>query len=231
MNVEFFNNCSQTVVLTVNDKEICINSNCYATVQTPMSQIFRFSLEAESESRYNKGFYYLNVKSTYIFDGNPENTIFIITRQKDKVIGNGVCYERFFAYANEEECCLESCEVLGKESILKKYNKVNLLESLFWNPFILFITSIPKLLLVIIVLVWVWGWKAVPIFLVIAYIFVLISDLLGIKIFNSILKKGFKLDDDKTEFYAFLNSDFIKNYYTDLNKRQLMSKIENDKLF
>lgn len=228
MTVEFLNNCSQFVRVTVEGKRITIPPKHCVSIEGITKSNFTFTVQCETRSRFYKGKCVLNIETVYNCESINDDSTFVITREKSR-IGSNVYFERLLVSLNHEECNLESCDIPDEIMIKRLFNKRKLFRFFFVDPLEYLCGLAVVLVIVGVILSYVFGWKCAVVYFPVSYLLLLTINWCIEKMCNVIFKKGFRMDDDKTEFYSFFENDFITNYYSNPNREPYMGEIEIDK--
>lgn len=232
-NLTFYNNCSRTIMLSVNEgDEIAILPKQTISMLIDTYDILKVHMRQKNKSNLQKKAfqksYHLTLLTKYEFPFNKD-LCFNLTREIHRISGN-VYYEKIVLNSNYEIPIRETNYVCEKENIKRIYKKRFTLYLVFMSPFE-HLTGLCILLAILGVILWFkWSWKVSIIYLISAYIFLILLDFIIRKISNLFFKKVFKQEDDQTEFYSLLESQYIDNYFNNPMKETYMNDVKIDSI-
>ncbi len=226
MNIRLLNMCNDVIIVnTYLSQPVTINPNQIAYVAVPDIQPITISIKCNKGSYVSKGKYTLSVETTYTFGNVSENEVFEITKEKIRIASEPVYYERAFLYATNALCLSEDYVISDCEKIKKAFNKARLKHFLLISP--LEEIGLTLVLLIIgIFLTYKIGWKLAVIYFPCAYVFLLLLAFFSDHLFNLILKRTFKQDTEKAEFYKYFDNSFIKSYYSNPKRTPFFGEME-----
>lgn len=226
MNINFFNSCDYIVVVNIESgTPIEIQPHCTASISCMNVEKLSVSIKRNIVSQVKKGKYFLALETKYIFTDVTDGEVFKITHEKVRVNLN-IYYDRLLLTANKALYLSESHNVIDSERIKKSYKKSQLMHFLFVDPLECLTGLLIALLGLGVFLTYKIGWQFAGIYFPSAYIFLLATNWFSKNILKLILNKGFKIDDDKREFYKCFENEFIVSYYSDPNRTSFMGEIE-----
>lgn len=229
MRVEFINNCSRHISLTVEEKNIIISPSHSICVEGLSSTKFSFAIKCKEKSRCHKGNYIISIESSYDCYNSKERPTLVITREQTRIDLN-VYFERLLVSSDTLESNLTSYTVPDEIAIKRLFNTNKLLRFLLIDPLEYSTGFVVILIVVGVVLSYIYGWKCAVLYFPISYLLLLTINWFSEKFCNVVFKKVFKLDTDKTQFYSFFENDYIARYYADLGREPFMGEIEVDRL-
>lgn len=231
MTVHFTNHSSHIVILSIDDGEP-IFLQPFKTIQVVRnkSDAIKVLVKRSGESFISKGIikgtmYHLVIETEYHFFDVCDGEVFDITREKIRFSMNAF-YDRMFLSATNASFVSETHKVLTEEKIKKAFNKSWLIELLLVGPLDKLTGVFILSLIVGIVLMFSWGWKVSIAFFTVAYLLLVIVNWLMDKFWGLIVKKAFKIEDKKKEFYDYFNNEFIKCYYADVERTPFIGNVE-----
>lgn len=226
MNIKFLNDCSCVVIVNLDSRiPIEIQPHCLVSISYEKTDKLNISIRRNIKSQVKNGKYTLELETKYIFANITEGEVFKITREKIRVNLN-IYYDRLFLVAEKALYLSESHSVIDNEKIKKSFDKSRLIHFLLIEPFEYFTGLFIALLILGFFLTYKFGWILAFIYFPSAYIFLLVINWLSDNIWKKILRKGFKKEDDKREFYNCFENEFIMRYYSDPNRTPFMDEIE-----
>lgn len=227
MTVYFTNHCKRMIILNIDDGEsIFLQPFETKSICRKDSDVIKILAKCDCESAKKSSIYHLVIETEYLFSGVSDGATVAITREKIR-FSLRASYSRLFLRATNTNCLSETHRVVAEDKIKKMFNK-SLRNDFIFDSLMASLKLILVLLLVGISLTSIWGWRIAVIYFPLAALFVCTLNWLNNKLCRRIEKKAFKIEDEKTEFYNFFENDFIKNYYSDMNRTPFMGKIEDD---
>lgn len=224
MNIIFSNKCRHKVCV-----EIASNPSFeiqpYDRISISCDEVDKLIIEVRRDivSYKKRNKYILVLETQYEFENVNDSTEFIITREKARVNPvPDISYDRLFLHNESALCFSEKHSVIGAEEIKKKFGKSRIKEFLL-GPFEMW-TEALGFLVIGLFLGFFFNWKVSLIFWVVAYIFALIANGVADILFGIVMKKGFKEEGDKKEFYKHFENEFIADYYS--NPDRYRDKVE-----
>lgn len=227
MNIRLINLCNDIIIVnTYLSQPVTINPNQTVYVAVPDIQPITISIKCNKGSYVSRGKYTLSVETTYTLGNVSENETFEITNEKIRIAPEQVYYERAFLYATNALCLSEDYVITDSEKMKKAFNKARLKHFLLITP-IEDCTGLTVILFILgIFLTYKMGWLFATVYFPCAYIFLLLIVLFADNLFNLILKRTFKQDTEKTEFYKYFDNGFIKSYYSNPKRTPFFGEME-----
>ena len=227
MVVYFTNRCRHIIILNVDDGELVLLQPFETkSITRNDSDVIKVLLKRDCESTKKSSIYHLVIETQYLFSNTFNGATFTITREKIRFSLNA-SYDRLFLCATNANYLSETHKILAEDKIKKAFAKSRRFEFVFDA-----VMASPVLVIVLLLagisLTFIWGWRIAIVYFPLAFLFIGALNWMIEKFWRVIGKKTFKIDDEKTEFYKYFESDFIKNYYADVNRTPFMGKVETD---
>ncbi len=227
MNVYFINSCRHIIILNIDDGEpLFLQPFETKSIVRNDSDVIKVFAKRDCESEKNSLMYYLVIETEYLFSGISDCAVFTITRENIRFSLNAY-YDRLFLCTMNANCLSEEYKILAEDKIKKAFNKSQRVDFII-DTILTSQRLIIVLILVGILLTFIWGWRIAIIYFPLAFLFIGALNWLIDKFWSVISKKAFKIEDEKTEFYNYFKSDFIKSYYSNLNRTPFMGNVETD---
>lgn len=221
MNIFFNNHNRFHVIIKVNDSPfITLQPNEIKSVEV-YSDILKVLLKHSYESHMPKGWsvYNLVINSEYIISKFEENEVFHINREKIRFDTNAI-YDRLFIASLNSTILSETHQVSAEEKMKKHFVKSKRLDRFIIEP-IEQSTGLTLVLLIAgVIISYFIGIKFALIYFPAVYIFLVLLNWGIDKFVNSALK----LDESTEAFYSYFESDFIKEYFENPNRKSLVDK-------
>lgn len=214
MKFTFSNISNQKIIVSINNGDyLTVLPNECVETEAESKQAHTVSVKSATPSHYQRGFYYFNVITDYqIFESDEDVQFKIIcddfsTPSCINLIRAKMCIEG-------NECLFKAFTVENKEEMEKEFKKKRTKE-FFFPDFLENIDTYIVLILIGIAIFYFSGWKAGLIYSAVAYILLVLGTHLLNKIWSAVFKRAFRATDDKTDFYNFLNSDYLMQWFSD----------------
>ncbi len=225
MNIYFTNNCSNFIILNIDDGEpVFLQPFEKKLITRNDLDSIKILAKRNCESTKKSAIYHLVIETEYVFSDVSDNTTFIITREKIQFSLNA-SYDRLFLQSSNAKIISEKHKILAEDKIKKTFKKSRfgefVFDTLMFSPALLV-----ALILAGISLTFIWGWIITIIYFPLAFLFVGILNWLIDKLCIAIGKKVLKTEDENIEFYKYFENDFINNYYSNANRTPFMGNIE-----
>ena len=219
MNIFFNNHNRFPVIIQVNDLPfITLQPNETKSVEVDSNNL-EIILKHSYESYVPKGktIYNLVINSKYTISGFEENEVFHINREKI-MFDLGVVYDKLFIASQNSTILSETHTVSSEEKMKKHFVRSKRLHRFIIAP-IEESTGLTIFLLLVGVIISIFiGIKFALIYFPIAYIFILLFNWCIDKFMDS----AFKLDESVEKFYSYFNSDFIKAFFANTDRKSLV---------
>lgn len=221
MKIIFNNHNRFPVTITVNDlPAITLQPSEIKSVEV-YSDSLKVLLKHSYESYLPKGWsiYNLVINSEYTISNFAENEVFHINREKIGFDTNAV-YDRLFIASLNSTVLSETHKVSSEEKMKKHF-----LKSLRLNRFVIApieqSTGLTVMLLIAgAIISYFIGIKFALIYFPAVYVFLVLLNWCIDKFVNSLLKS----DESKETFYSYFESDFIKKYFENPNRKSIIDK-------
>lgn len=225
MTVYFTNHCRHIVILIIDDGEpVFLQPFETKPIARNDSDVIKILAKRDCESIKKSSMYHLVIETEYLFSVVSEGAAFTINREKIR-FSLMAYYDRLFLWTTNVKYVSETYKILAEDKIKKTFDKSQLFEFIFdavmASPGLIIV-----LLLVGISLTFIWGWRIAVVYFPLAFLFIGALNWLTDKLWNLIGEKAFKMEDEKMEFYRYFENDFIKNYYSDIERTPFMGKVE-----
>lgn len=225
MNIRFYNDCRYVAVISM-DSGLPIEIQPYHSVSLECNHsAICITVKRNITSEVKQGKYMLAIDTQYRFADIQDQTVFRITREKIRVNLN-VYFDRLFLVSDTATGVAQSYDVLGAEKIKKRFNWSQLFRFLIFGP----LDETPGLLFVMLILgvflSYHFGRKLALWYFPLAYLFVLAINWFVDKFCDWMFKKGFKAENERTEFHNCLTKEFLMKYYSDPNRTPFLDEIE-----
>lgn len=215
MNLIFFNICNYVVDICLMERIYKVWPQRYISIQIGNISEINFSIHREMRSYKIQRKYVIEIDTQYSIFNYKEGEIIAINCEKDKIDLN-IYFERLYLTSDAAVIMPRSYKVFGEKEIKRAFNREWLKDLLVFEPLMNLIGKPGLMFLAIgICLSYVFGLSVLLIYIPAIYLVLVGINLLTEKIWKTISKKIFHIDDEKTEFYSYINNDFIFQYYTD----------------
>lgn len=227
MTVYFTNRCRHIIILNIdNGKPVFLQPFETKPIARNDSDVIKVLAKRDCESTKKSSMYHLVIETEYLFSGVSDGAAFTITREKIR-FSLKASYDRLFLWATNANYLSETHKILAEDKIKKAFDKSRLVDFIFDT-----VILSPKLIIVFLLagisLTFIWGWRIAVVYFPLAFLFIGALNWIIDKFWRVIGKKAFKMEDEKTEFYKYFGNDFIKSYYSDMNRTPFMGKVEID---
>ncbi len=215
MEINFFNNCNYVVEIFLDSKERInkIQPYGYITILGGENREITFSIHRDKKSYKNKGKYIIEINTQYSIANYNEGEVIRISCEKDQ-INHNIYFERLYLEINAVTIMPDSYSVFGEKDIISIFNKSWRADFFVFYPLMCLISKSGFLLIAFgIYLLFTYGIDISLIYFLIIYTSIIVVNLFIEKVWNKLIKRVFKMDDDKTEFYNYLSKDFIFHFY------------------
>lgn len=227
MTVYFTNRCRHIIVLNIDDGEpVFLQPFETKSIARNNTDIIKVLAKRDCESIKKSSMYHLVIETEYLFSDVSDGATFMVTREKIQ-FSLKASYDRLFLCATNANYLSETHKILTEDKIKKAFNRSLIIDFIF-DTVILSPKLIIVLLLAGISLTFIWGWRIAVLYFPLAFLFIGALNWLIDKFWRVIGKRAFKIEDEKTEFYKCFENDFIKNYYSDMNRTPFMGNVEID---
>ncbi|MBQ8228194.1 MAG: hypothetical protein IJZ88_04180 [Clostridia bacterium] len=214
MKIGFLNTSSYKINISVDDGEyITLLPNENTSIEAQRKSTHKVSVKSATPSHYQRGFYFFNVITDYQLFESDEDIEFKIscdnysTYSCINLIRAKMCVEG-------NECLFNAFAVENKEEIEKLFKRKRTKE-FFFPDFLENIDVYIVLILIGIAIFYFSGWKIGLIYSAVSYgLLLLITNVLG-KVWNAVFRRALRVSDDKTDFYNFINSSFLMQWFSD----------------
>ncbi len=214
MKIGFLNISKHKINISVDDSEyITLLSGESADIEAQSKSTHKVSVKRATPSHYQRGFYYFNVITNYQIFKSDEDVQFKIscdnysTHSCINLIRAKMC-------AEGHECFFNAFTVENKEEMEKLFKKKRTKE-FFFPDFLENIDIYIVLILIGIAIFYFSGWKAGLIYSAVAYILLILGTNFLEKLWNAVFKRALRVSDVKTDFYNFLNSNYLMQWFSD----------------
>lgn len=221
MNIFFNNHNRFPVIIKVNDSSfITLQPNETKSVEVHSNNL-EILLKHSYESYIPKGWtiYNLVVNSKYTISGFKDNEVFHINREKIRFDTNAV-YDKLFIASLNSTILSEAHKVSSEEKIKKYFVKSRRLQRFIIEPIEQSTGLTVVLLIAGVIISYLIGIKFALIYFPAVYIFLVLLNWCIDKFVNSVLN----LDESTEMFYSYFESDFIKEYFENPNRKSLVDK-------
>lgn len=221
MNIFFNNHNRFPVIIKANDSSfITLQSNETKSVEVHSNNL-EILLKHSYESYIPKGWtiYNLVVNSKYTISGFKDNEVFHINREKIRFDTNAV-YDRLFIASLNSTILSEAHKVSSEEKMKKHFVRSRRLRRFIIEPIEQSTGLTVVLLIAGVIISYLIGIKFALIYFPAVYIFLVLLNWCIDKFVNSVLN----LDESTEMFYSYFESDFIKEYFENPNRKSLVDK-------
>lgn len=221
MNIFFNNHNRFPVIIKVNDSSfITLQPNETKSVEVHSNNL-EILLKHSYESYIPKGWtiYNLVVNSKYTISGFKDNEVFHINREKIRFDTNAV-YDRLFIASLNSTILSEAHKVSSEEKMKKHFVRSRRLRRFIIEPIEQSTGLTVVMLIAGVIISYLIGIKFALIYFPAVYIFLVLLNWCIDKFVNSVLN----LDESTEMFYSYFESDFIKEYFENLNRKSLVDK-------
>lgn len=207
---------------------IKVNNSSFITLQpgeTKSVEIYSDSLKVLLKHSYEsympkwRSVYNLVINSEYIISKFEENEVFHINREKIRFEINAV-YDRLFIESLNSTILSETHQVSAEEKMKKHFVKSKRLDRFIIEPIEQSTGLTVALLIAGVIISYFIGIKFALIYFPAIYISLVLLNWCIDKFVNSALK----LDESAEAFYSYFESDFIKNYFENPDRKSLVDK-------
>ena len=214
MKMNFINTSSQKINISVdNGDNLTVLPNDRVEIEAESKPAHKVSVKSATPSHYQNGFYYFNVITDYQIFESDEDIEFKIscdnysTTSCVNLIRAKMCVEN-------NECLFNSFTVENKEEMEKVFKRKRTKE-IFLPDFLEYIDVYIVLILIGIAIFYFSGWKIGLIYSAISYLLLfLVANLLD-KFWYAVFKRALRVSDDKEDFYNFINSNYLMQWFSD----------------
>lgn len=214
MKFTFLNISNQKIIISVDGGEhITLLPNENTSIEAQSKSAHKVSIKSATPSHYQRGLYYLNIITDYQVFESDESVQFKISCDNYSTY-SCINLIRAKMFIQENECIFNAFTVENKVEIEKTFKKKERKE-FFFPDFFENIDIYALLILIGIAIFYFSGWKAGLIYSAVAYILLVLGTHLLNKIWSAVFKRAFRTTDDKTDFYNFINSDFLMQWFSD----------------
>lgn len=221
MNIFFNNHNRFPVIIKANDSSfITLQSNETKSVEVHSNNL-EILLKHSYESYIPKGWtiYNLVVNSKYTISGFKDNEVFHINREKIRFATNAV-YDRLFIASLNSTILSETHNISSEEKMKKHFVRSRRLRRFIIEPIEQSTGLTVVLLIAGVIISYLIGIKFALIYFPAVYIFLVLLNWCIDKFVNSVLN----LDESTEMFYSYFESDFIKEYFENPNRKSLVDK-------
>lgn len=221
MNIIFDNRNRFPVIIKINDLSfITLQSHETKSVKVHSNNL-EILLKHSYESYMPKGWtiYNLVIDSKYTISGFKENEVFYIDREKIR-FDIDVSYDKLFITSQNSTILSEVHNVSAEEKMKKSFARRKILHRFVIEP-IEQSTGLTIVLLIIgAIISFLIGIKFALIYFPAVYIFLVLVNWCIDKFVGSVLK----LDESAERFYSYFNSDFIKAFFANPDRKSLIDE-------
>ena len=214
MKIGFLNTSTHKINISVDDGEyITLLPNENTNFETQSKSAHKVSVKSATPSHYQRGFYYFNVITDYQIFESDEDVQFKI-RCDNYSTYSFINLIRAKMCTQGNECLFNAFTIENKEEMEKVF-KGKRTKEFFFPDFLENIDIYALLVLIGIAIFYFSGWKSGLIYSAVAYILLVLGTHFIEKIWNTVFKRALRVSDDKTDFYNFLNSDYLMQWFSD----------------
>lgn len=226
MIVYLNNTCGAFVEVCINNTlNILMKPHGNNSITCDSTDDIIISVRPRKKSKFKGGIYNLILESKYVFCNTSENIELFIAREKIRVSLN-VSYERMFLSSPKSDPVSEVTRVTDEDRMKKRFSRSRIAE-LMWGPLENLTSGSIVLFVAGIVLAYFVNWKLIFLYYPCAYAFLFLVNWIIDVAWNSFAKKTFKIDD-KEDFYRYFDSDYIAEYYSQIDREPFMGRVERD---
>ena len=168
------------------------------------------------------------IKTEYHVFGAAENSVFHIDREKMNVTAT-LSYDTMLLSSESAECTAKNYTAEDADIIKKNYRKSHLFDALILEPIIDFFLDGGIVLAGLLLLLGIFvSWPLAGAALAALYIFDVVLNFIGDKTSDICCKKFAKIKPEKEELYALLESENIKTFYANPERRPWYGDVERD---
>lgn len=228
MTIYFTNTTQHLVVLYTKEGEVnFLPSLQTVAISCENSEIVEVSVRRNCESMKKSNMYHLIVETKFCLLNVLDGENFHITREKIRFSLNAF-YDRLFLIPKNAIVLSENYKIVSEDKIKQVFNKSKKIHMFLTGPLSMLTSKYILILMAGIGLTFIWGWKFAAVFFPTAYLIVFMMSWLIDKFWSKAEKKFFKFEDEKEEFYSYFEDNYIRNYYSNINRKPYMGKIETD---
>ncbi|MBQ8783321.1 MAG: hypothetical protein IJZ57_06070 [Clostridia bacterium] len=214
MKMKFVNTSNQKINISVNSGDnLTILPNDGVDIEVKNKPTHTVSVKCATPSHYKNGFYYFNVITDYQLFESDEDIEFKISCDNYSTY-SCINLIRAKMCVQNNECLFNAFTVENKEEMEKVFKRKRIKE-FFFPDFLEYIDVYIVLILIGIAIFYFSGWKIGLIYSAISYLLLLLVANVLDKVWNAVFRRTLRVSDDKTDFYNFINSDYLVQWFSD----------------